>query len=132
MDIPELIELYDQQHDRIDALKAELKEAQAEFEATEAQLYGLMSQSGFESLKHSGKTYALKDTTFFSIPAEMQEEFMDRLEANGFGSLIKRTVNQRTFSAFANEQRNENGGVLPEMFDGVRSYTKFEISRIKA
>ena len=132
MTIPELIDLYDAQHERIDALKKELNEAQDQFNATEAKLYGLMAQTGLESVKRGGRSYALKDTTFYSIPAEMQEEFMDRLEAHGFGGLIKRTVNQRTFSAFAKEQVNENGGALPDLLDGVRSYTKTEISRRKA
>lgn len=132
MTIPELIDLYDAQHERIDDLKAQLKDAQAEFEATESKLYALMSQEGMESVKRNGKNYSLKDTTFYSIPAEMQEEFMDRLEAHGFGGLIRRTVNQRTFSAFAREQVNDNGGQIPDLLDGVKSYTKFEIGRRKA
>lgn len=133
MDIPELIAQYDERDAEVERLEGLLKDAKKLRDETEAQLYEQMATSGYESLKHGGKTYTLKDTTYYSIAPEMQEAVMDSLEVHGFGSLIKRTVNQRTYSAFVREQVEQNGGNIPPWLDGgTKSYTKHEIGRRKA
>jgi len=75
----------------------------------------------------------MKDITHYSIAPEMQEAVMDALEVHGFGSLIKRTVNQKTYSAFMREQVEQNGGNIPPWLDGgTKSFIKHTIGRRKA
>lgn len=113
-----------------DRLKRETDENSAQIEETQAALWDLMTEVEIPSFAHGGFNFAMKEMLFASPHAENKEQVYDWLKENGYGDLVKETVNANTFTsliremyASAESQRQEllNDGVVPEEIEEMVS-----------
>lgn len=113
--------------------ESHVKEINAEIRNTEEQLYSDMMTEELQSFKKDGTLFYLSFKTYASPTAKMRERLCQTLKDNGYGDIVKETVNSNTLSAFVKEQEEENNDELPEWLNGlVNVYEKPSIGMRKA
>lgn len=116
-----------------------LKEQKAEVESTakalgklieelDRKLSDAMVESDLVKFTRNGKTFHLT-TRLFASPRDGNSDLMiQTLKDNGYGDLVKETVNSNTLSSFAKEQKEANNDEMPEWLDQVvNTYEKVSV-----
>lgn len=108
------------------------KSVNAEIETVNEMLTAEMVNNELQNFKRNNITYYLQTQYFASIVAEesAQDQLFDNLRKEGFGDIIKETINPQTLKAFVKEQiTTSDEGELPEYMRGlVNVYTKDKVN----
>lgn len=134
--MPDIFELAD----RLKGLKAQKKEHEdaakeigAEIEAVDQQMVQIMVDQEMQNFSRAGTLFYLNTKSYASPVAEKKPELFTALKDQGFGDLVKETVDSRSLSAFVNEQIEQNEDKLPDWLDGlVSTFDKTSIGMRKA
>lgn len=87
-----------------------------------------MTEAELDRFSRNGSTFYLKSRLFASPAAGRKDEMMQALKANGYGSLIVKTVNANTLASFIKEQREATGEEVPAWLgDTVSTYEKVSV-----
>ena len=114
-------------------LEERVKALNAEIDALDAKLVQAMIDQETQSFNRSGKLFYLKTVTRASAKAGEQERLYQWLKDNGYGDLVKETVNAQTLTGFAKELMEENDDELPgDLADMVNIFEKQTVAMRKA
>lgn len=110
-----------------------VKALNAEIDALDAKLVQAMIDQETQSFNRAGKLFYIKTVTRASAKAGEQERLYQWLKDNGYGDLVKETVNAQTLTGFAKELLDDNNDQLPEVLaDMVNIYEKQTVAMRKA
>ena len=130
MEETRMLELADQLivlREKRDAVQDELKEINAEIEATEAAMIEIMTAEECAGFKRGNRTFSLVIREYPGAVPESKAQLYDEMRSHGFDHIF--TINPMTLSATVKELKAENDDVLPEWLDGlVRVFEKASIS----
>ena len=130
MDILKKIDEYKALLDRKDELAELTKENNADIAKCRDELAQMMIDAETPKVSRAGFSYTLQNKVKYSKAAGADEELMEALKANGLGDLIKETVNAQTLQGAMSSLAEENGGELPEDFDGIiNKYEFFDVAK---
>ena len=107
-----LSDRYKQLREEKQALEAKVKEINKDIEQVEYDLSQFMTDEEVQKFDRNGVTFYLSTKTYASPAAGRREDLQQWLKDNGYGDLVKETVNANTLSAFVRELLEE--GELPE------------------
>jgi hypothetical protein len=128
-----LVDAYQAARDEAERAEAEAKAAKKRLNEAKALLADAMIEDETDSIGRNGKRYTLAPKTKYSKKAGMEEALFGLLIDEGLGDLITETVNAQTLNACMNRMAEENGGVLPEMWQDVLNtyeYTDISVRRV--
>ena len=132
MDIVTMIDQYKELLDERDRLADATKENNKKLQEARNALALAMIEAEMPKVSRNGYLYSLQDKMKYSKKACDDDAFFSLLEANGLGSIIKRTVDARTLSSTMAEIAEENEGILPSEYeDFVSLYQYYDISKRK-
>ena len=130
MEETRMLELADQLivlREKRDAVQDELKEINAEIEATETAMIEIMTAEECAGFKRGNRTFSLVIREYPGAVPESKAQLYDEMRSHGFDHIF--TINPMTLSATVKELKAENDDVLPEWLDGlVRVFEKASIS----
>lgn len=108
--------------------KDAIKELDAEIDSLDRQLSDGMVEAECTKFSRGGKLFYLTSSLYASPLAGKSATLNDTLKKEGFGSLVKESVNPRTLSSFVKEQIAANDGNLPDWLAGiVNTYEKASV-----
>lgn len=132
-DIFELADKLKELKARKKELEDAAKEISTEIETVDQEMVQMMIDQEMQNFSRAGTLFYLNTKTYASPVAEKKPELFTALKDEGFGDLIKETVDSRSLSAFVNEQIEENDDKLPDWLDGlVNTFDKTTIGMRKA
>lgn len=109
------------------------KEIEAQIKAVDQQMVQIMVDKEMQNFNRAGTLFYLNTKTYASPVPEKKPELFTTLKDEGFGDLVKETVDSRSLSAFVNEQIEQNGDKLPNWLEGlVNTFDKTTIGMRKA
>lgn len=100
-------------------LESQTKELTGKIEILDAQLSQAMTDAEVEKFTRNGSTFYLNTKLFASAKAGNKDELIAALKANGYGDLVKETVNSNTLNSFCKEQMEANEDELPDWLEPV-------------
>ena len=124
--------------DKKDQLAQDTKDNKAAIDKLKAEIAETMIDEDIPSQGYGDYVYSLQDKIKYSKrgEAELQEkglDFFEVLREQGFGDIIKETVNANTLQSTMKAVADENDGELPpELDEIVSSYEMTDISRRKS
>ena len=124
--------------DKKDQLAQDTKDNNAAIDKLKAEIAETMTDEDIPSQGYGDYVYSLQDKIKYSKrgEAELQEkglDFFEVLREQGFGDIIKETVNANTLQSTMKAVADENDGELPpELDEIVSSYEMTDISRRKS
>ena len=124
-----------QMADRLKALKEQKKDLEAqvkslteEISKLDLELTDAMAEAEVDKFSRNGSTFYMASRLFASPAAGRKDEMIQRLKANGYGSLVTESVNANTLSSFIREQREATGEDVPAWLgDTVNTFEKVSI-----
>ena len=138
MKLTEMLAQYEVLLDKKDQLAQVTKDNNAAIEKLKAEIAETMIDEDIPSQGYGDYVYSLQDKIKYSKrgEAELQEkglDFFEVLREQGFGDIIKETVNANTLQSTMKAVADENDGELPpELDEIVSSYEMTDISRRKS
>lgn len=138
MKLTEMLAQYEVLLDKKDQLAQDTKDNNAAIEKLKAEIADTMIDEDIPSQGYGDYVYSLQDKIKYSKrgEAELQEkglDFFEVLREQGFGDIIKETVNANTLQSTMKAVADENDGELPpELDEIVSSYEMTDISRRKS
>ena len=138
MKLTEMLAQYEVLLDKKDQLAQDTKDNNAAIDKLKAEIAETMIDEDIPSQGYGDYVYSLQDKIKYSKrgEAELQEkglDFFEVLREQGFGDIIKETVNANTLQSTMNAVADENDGELPpELDEIVSSYEMTDISRRKS
>lgn len=138
MKLTEMLAQYEVLLDKKDQLVQDTKDNNAAIEKLKAEIAETMIDEDIPSQGYGDYVYSLQDKIKYSKrgEAELQEkglDFFEVLREQGFGDIIKETVNANTLQSTMKAVADENDGELPpELDEIVSSYEMTDISRRKS
>lgn len=138
MKLTEMLAQYEVLLDKKDQLAQDTKDNNAAIDKLKAEIAETMIDEDIPSQGYGDYVYSLQDKIKYSKrgEAELQEkglDFFDVLREQGFGDIIKETVNANTLQSTMKAVADENDGELPpELDEIVSSYEMTDISRRKS
>lgn len=138
MKLTEMLAQYEVLLDKKDQLAQDTKDNNAAIEKLKAEIAETMIDEDIPSQGYGDYVYSLQDKIKYSKrgEAELQEkglDFFEVLREQGFGDIIKETVNANTLQTTMKAVADENDGELPpELDEIVSSYEMTDISRRKS
>ena len=138
MKLTEMLGQYEELLDKKDQLAKDTKDNNAAIDKLKAEIAEMMIDEDIPSQGYGDYVYSLQDKVKYSKrgEAELQEkglDFFEVLREQGFGDIIKETVNANTLQSTMKAVADENDGELPpELDEIVRSYEMTDISRRKS
>ena len=124
--------------DKKDQLAQDTKDNNAAIDKLKAEIAETMIDEDIPSQGYGDYVYSLQDKIKYYKrgEAELQEkglDFFEVLREQGFGDIIKETVNANTLQSTMKAVADENDGELPpELDEIVSSYEMTDISRRKS
>jgi len=110
-----------------DAVQDELKEINADIEATEAAMIEIMTAEECAGFKRGNRTFSLVIREYPGAVPECKAQLYEEMRSHGFDHIF--TINPMTLSATVKELKAENDDVIPEWLNGlVRVFEKASIS----
>ena len=137
MKLTEMLAQYEVLLDKKDQLAQDTKDNNAAIDKLKAEIAETMIDEDIPSQGYGDYVYSLQDKIKYSKrgEAELQEkglDFFEVLREQGFGDIIKETVNANTLQSTMKAVADENDGELPpELDEIVSSYEMTDISRRK-
>lgn len=121
--------------DRLKALQERKKDLEAQTKALGTEIAELderlsdaMTESEIDRFSRNGSTFYLKIRLFASPVSGRKNDMIQALKENGYGSLVKETVNVNTLASFIKEQREATGEYVPIwLADTVNTYEKVSV-----
>lgn len=104
-----------------EALEARLEKVKADIDEINYKLSEMMASTETQNFTRSGRMYILQTKTFASPVAAQKDELYQALKDNGFGDMVRETVNANSLTAFVKEQMTENADALPPWLTGLVS-----------
>ena len=138
MKLTEMLAQYEVLLDKKDKLAQDTKDNNASIDKLKAEIAETMIDEDIPSQGYGDYVYSLQDKIKYSKrgEAELQEkglDFFEVLREQGFGDIIKETVNANTLQSTMKAVADENDGELPpELDEIVSSYEMTDISRRKS
>ena len=138
MKLTEMLAQYEVLLDKKDQLAQDTKDNTAAIDKLKAEIAETMIDEDIPSQGYGDYVYSLQDKIKYSKrgEAELQEkglDFFEVLREQGFGDIIKETVNANTLQSTMKAVADENDGELPpELDEIVSSYEMTDISRRKS
>lgn len=138
MKLTEMLAKYEVLLDKKDQLAQDTKDNNAAIDKLKAEIAETMIDEDIPSQGYGDYVYSLQDKIKYSKrgEAELQEkglDFFEVLREQGFGDIIKETVNANTLQSTMKAVADENDGELPpELDEIVSSYEMTDISRRKS
>ena len=138
MKLTEMLAQYEVLLDKKDQLAQDTKDNNAAIDVLKAAIAETMIDEDIPSQGYGDYVYSLQDKIKYSKrgEAELQEkglDFFEVLREQGFGDIIKETVNANTLQSTMKAVADENDGELPpELDEIVSSYEMTDISRRKS
>ena len=138
MKLTEMLAQYEVLLDKKDQLAQDTRDNNAAIDKLKAEIAETMIDEDIPSQGYGDYVYSLQDKIKYSKrgEAELQEkglDFFEVLREQGFGDIIKETVNANTLQSTMKAVADENDGELPpELDDIVSSYEMTDISRSKS
>lgn len=138
MKLTEMLGQYEELLDKKDQLAQDTKDNNAAIDKLKAEIAETMIDEDIPSQGYGDYVYSLQDKIKYSKrgEAELQEkglDFFEVLREQGFGDIIKETVNANTLQSTMKAVADENDGELPpELDEIVSSYEMTDISRRKS
>ena len=138
MKLTEMLGQYEELLDKKDQLAKDTKDNNAAIDKLKAEIAEMMIDEDIPSQGYGDYVYSLQDKVKYSKrgEAELQEkglDFFEVLREQGFGDIIKETVNANTLHSTMKAVADENDGELPpELDEIVSSYEMTDISRRKS
>ena len=138
MKLTEMLAQYEVLLDKKDQLAQDTKDNNAAIDKLKAESAETMIDEDIPSQGYGDYVYSLQDKIKYSKrgEAELQEkglDFFEVLREQGFGDIIKETVNANTLQSTMKAVADENDGELPpELDEIVSSYEMTDISRRKS
>lgn len=100
-------------------LEAQIKDLNVEIAEQEQELVDYMMEEETNNFNHAGFTFYMKNVLQASPVADRKDELYQTLKSEGYGDLVKETVNAQTLKAFVKEQMEENDDELPNWMNGL-------------
>ena len=138
MKLTEMLAQYEELLDKKDQLAKDTKDNNAAIDKLKAEIAETMIDEDIPSQGYGDYVYSLQDKIKYSKrgEAELQEkglDFFEVLREQGFGDIIKETVNANTLQSTMKAVADENDGELPpELDEIVSSYEMTDITRRKS
>ena len=138
MKLTEMLAQYEVLLDKKDQLAQDTKDNNAAIDKLKAEIAETMIDEDIPSQGYGDYVYSLQDKIKYSKrgEAELQEkglDFFEVLREQGFGDIIKETVNANTLQSTMKAVADENEGELPpELDEIVSSYEMTDITRRKS
>lgn len=138
MKLTEMLAQYEVLLDKKDQLAQDTKDNNAAIDKLKAEIAEMMIDEDIPSQGYGDYVYSLQDKVKYSKRGEayLQErglDFFEVLREQGFGDIIKETVNANTLQSTMKAVADENDGELPpELDEIVSSYEMTDISRRKS
>lgn len=138
MKLTEMLGQYEELLNKKDALAKETKDNNAAIDKLKAEIAEMMIDEDIPSQGYGDYVYSLQDKVKYSKrgDAQLMEkglDFFEVLREQGFGDIIKETVNANTLQSTMKAVADENDGELPpELDEIVSSYEMTDISRRKS
>jgi hypothetical protein len=138
MKLTEMLAQYEVLLDKKDQLAQDTKDNNAAIDKLKAEIAETMIDEDIPSQGYGDYVYSLQDKIKYSKrgEAELQEkglDFFEVLREQGFGDIIKETVNANMLQSTMKAVADENDGELPpELDEIVSSYEMTDISRRKS
>lgn len=138
MKLTEMLAQYEVLLDKKEQLAQDTKDNNTAIEKLKAEIAETMIDEDIPSQGYGDYVYSLQDKIKYSKrgEAELQEkglDFFEVLREQGFGYIIKETVNANTLQSTMKAVADENDGELPpELDEIVSSYEMTDISRRKS
>lgn len=138
MKLTEMLGQYEELLDKKDQLAKDTKDNNAAIDKLKAEIAEMMIDEDIPSQGYGDYVYSLQDKVKYSKrgEAELQKkglDFFEVLREQGFGDIIKETVNANTLQSTMKAVADENDGELPpELDEIVSSYEMTDISRRKS
>ena len=138
MKLTEMLAQYEVLLNKKDQLAQDTKDNNAAIDKLKAEIAETMIDEDIPSQGYGDYVYSLQDKIKYSKrgEAELQEkglDFFEVLREQGFGDIIKETVNANTLQSTMKAVADENDGELPpELDEIVSSYEMTDISRRKS
>ena len=138
MKLTEMLAQYEVLLDKKHQLAQDTKDNNAAIDKLKAEIAETMIDEDIPSQGYGDYVYSLQDKIKYSKrgEAELQEkglDFFEVLREQGFGDIIKETVNANTLQSTMKAVADENDGELPpELDEIVSSYEMTDISRRKS
>lgn len=102
-----------------EALEARLEKVKAAIDEINYKLSEMMASTETQNFTRGGRMYILQTKTFASPVAAQKDELYQALKDNGFGDMVRETVNANSLTAFVKEQMAENTDALPPWLTGL-------------
>ena len=134
MQLLEMIRGYQELLEKKESLDEETKANNKAIEEAKNSISQQMIDDDCPVISYDGYRFSLKNKTIYSKKSEGDLmaaglDFLEVLREQGYGDLIKETVNSRTLSSAMAEAVDENGDLPEELAQVINSYDTFDILR---
>ena len=119
MELKDYVETYREARAEKEAAQKELDDAKEAVRAAERDLVEKMVEDETTGIAVNGKSFSLVCKTQYSCLSDDTDELFGLLREDGLGDIVKEKVDSRTLSASMREIAEENGGELPEKYQGI-------------
>ena len=134
--VKELIEKYEEIRARKERLAKEKTAAEEEYKQIQIDLAEAITEIGEDSATNDGFVYSPKVQGKYSFRAQedLEAEGLDKIEIlkeNGFGEIVKETVDWRTLNSTMREVAESDEGIPDEVREILNVYDEIVVSRTK-
>lgn len=131
-----LIEKYEEIRETKEQLAEAVKEVNEAYAEIQEKMVEEMVEADVPRQGYGGFTYSPQTVTHYSFKAEEELAEMGKdkiavLKENGFGDLVKETVNQKSLESRMRGEAKLEEGIPDEVQDILRSYDELKILRRK-
>lgn len=134
--VKELIEKYEEIRARKERLTKEKTAAEEEYKQIQIDLAEAITEIGEDSATNDGFVYSPKVQGKYSFRAQedLEAEGLDKiavLKENGFGEIVKETVDWRTLNSTMREVAESDDGIPEDVLGILNVYDEIIVSRTK-
>lgn len=134
--VKELIEKYEEIRARKERLAKEKTAAEEEYKQIQIDLAEAITEIGEDSASNDGFVYSPKVQGKYSFRAQedLEAEGLDKIEIlkeNGFGEIVKETVDWRTLNSTMREVAESDDGIPEDVLGILNVYDEIIVSRTK-
>lgn len=134
--VKELIDQYEEIRERKERLAKEKTAAEEEYKQIQIDLAAAITEIGEDSATNEGFVYSPKVQGKYSFRAQedLEAEGLDKiavLKENGFGEIVKETVDWRTLNSTMREVAESDDGIPEDVLGILNIYDEIIVSRTK-
>lgn len=134
--VKDLIDRYEEIRERKERLTKEKTAAEEEYKQIQIELAAAITEIGEDSATDGGFVYSPKVQGKYSFRAQedLEAEGIDKIEVlkeNGFGEIVKETVDWRTLNSAMREVAEGEDGIPEEVLGILNVYDEIIVSRTK-